>query len=778
MYKYISLLSIFFCLSSSAVDYFVAESGSDDNPGTKEQPFATIQFAVNKMEPGDICYIRNGVYREVVNLSGKAGLKGKALTIAAYNNEEVVLDGTVKIGSDWTLDKGKVYKTSIKEDITQLFVDGKLMTLARFPNALAFSDKVWHRTASRCQKSRESTNGHVIDNGGEGKSIAKTGASLKGCIALLNFGAHATGSRVVQKHSAGSAEFDYSPKLFKYKTTLNFFFEGGVGNSERAMLDTAQEWAYDESKKELYLWADNGENPGGRQIYGKKHTYLLIGDASTSHISIKGINFFAGAFSFKSSDNISFENCNFNYYAASKRALGILGPSRTAEFIGSANDFCKNIKIYNCEFKYSDGSALVGDYVERVLIDNNLFNFIDYACVNNDTGKKEGFQASISLRMSHTKNIVYRRNTLAVSGNAQGFAASRYVERAGKRFNPTRHTPETVNNIISEFNFHTACGLLHTDGSSLYMAHEAAVESVARYNWFIGNGQRDFRWDGNNKPLQGVHANFYRNVSLGTSIKKMSPSGGNGFRLKGSYHEVYNNTGLGRGGELNVASEKGGNAQTITKNNAATHFTDQPIPGTHSNNFAGSKKKKSLFAMLRDPGNWDFRPKKDAMELIDKGTPVKCTIKGSDVDVTSGFNGSAPDLGAYEYGDKIYWIPGRREKRASMPIPKDGGINVKLDADLMYLNALGEKSSTVYLGLTKDSLKPVQEIKAPHNIVNLSTKINLEYNKTYFWRVDSLLSDGKVSKGKVWTFTTAQITPLKTTSGSQGKVKKRTLKKN
>ena len=135
--------------------YYVATDGDDRNLGTSlGQPLASIQAAVDKMKPGDTCYIRGGTYREEIDLKGKAGAPGQPITLTRYQNEEVTLDGTVKIDGTWTLDEGNVYKATLDRDITQLFVDGKLMTLARFPNALAFSEEVWDRTGARCQKTR------------------------------------------------------------------------------------------------------------------------------------------------------------------------------------------------------------------------------------------------------------------------------------------------------------------------------------------------------------------------------------------------------------------------------------------------------------------------------------------------------------------------------------------------------------------------------------------------------------------------------------------------
>ena len=46
--------------------------------------------------------------------------------------------------------------------------------------------------------------------------------------------------------------------------------------------------------------------------------------------------------------------------------------------------------------------------------------------------------------------------------------------------------------------------------------------------------------------------------------------------------------------------------------------------------------------------------------------------------------GNAPDIGPYEYGDSIYWIPGFRTAYPSIPIPKNGAKNVSLEYGLAW----------------------------------------------------------------------------------------------
>jgi hypothetical protein len=53
--------------------YFVANNGNNANPGTKAQPFLTIQHGIDQLDAGDTLYIRGGVYYITAGLNVTAG---------------------------------------------------------------------------------------------------------------------------------------------------------------------------------------------------------------------------------------------------------------------------------------------------------------------------------------------------------------------------------------------------------------------------------------------------------------------------------------------------------------------------------------------------------------------------------------------------------------------------------------------------------------------------------------------------------------------------------
>lgn len=88
-----------------AAEYFVAPGGHDTNPGTLEQPFATIQRAQEAVVPGDTVQVRGGTYQmqeaQIAKRKGifayitsldQSGTQEKPITYRAYGEEKPVFD--------------------------------------------------------------------------------------------------------------------------------------------------------------------------------------------------------------------------------------------------------------------------------------------------------------------------------------------------------------------------------------------------------------------------------------------------------------------------------------------------------------------------------------------------------------------------------------------------------------------------------------------------------------------------------------------------------------
>jgi hypothetical protein len=96
--------------AAAATEVHVAPGGSDADPGTDAKPLATIQAAVNRLQPGDTLLIHGGTYRETVTFP-RSGIADKPITLRPYRDEKVVVSGCDPV-TGWTLhDAGrKIWK--------------------------------------------------------------------------------------------------------------------------------------------------------------------------------------------------------------------------------------------------------------------------------------------------------------------------------------------------------------------------------------------------------------------------------------------------------------------------------------------------------------------------------------------------------------------------------------------------------------------------------------------------------------------------------------------
>jgi len=113
MKKPVSLcMALIVCLTVSAKEYHVAKYGNDNNSGSEDAPFHTIQSAAEKAMPGDIITVHAGVYREWINppRGGESDLK--RIIYRASKGEKVEIKGSEIINS-WKQYRGTVWKATI-----------------------------------------------------------------------------------------------------------------------------------------------------------------------------------------------------------------------------------------------------------------------------------------------------------------------------------------------------------------------------------------------------------------------------------------------------------------------------------------------------------------------------------------------------------------------------------------------------------------------------------------------------------------------------------------
>ena len=612
-----------------ATNYFVAISyGDDTNDGLSiNDAFKTISKAASVMSSGDICYIRQGRYHETISIDNLDGTSGAPIIFTNYNNERVIMDGTIPIISTWTqVGSSNLWRTKLTQDIWQLFINWEEQVMARWPNAKFSDETIWDNDNYWAKGTIDDdenaySNGAIIDDpytnsAGTLISLNAEGFDLdetnKEAIAILNLGSFRTWSRIVTGHSGNTFNYAAVPN---WKTKHHYYYLEG----RKEFLDQDGEWWYDtyNNKDSLYYLAPSGVDPNKLDFRGKVQSYAFSVNAS-EYLQIKNLEFFATTVYFSNGDNCLVYGCNFMYPSCSKRMLRVVDtePEMTKFASGSVGS-----TIRKCAFRNTDGTALeMWGGVDTV--DNCYFNKIDYSVADNSS-------IMLTVRMNGTSNV-FRKNTI----HKTGASATIMIGNAG----------------LAEYNNIYDTGYLQSDGAMIQFMEEQQDGAICRYNWLHDTEKYGARFDhsGDADGTNGImHHNLAWNCESG------------GIMIKGNNHQVYNNTVLNSGSKNDIIVfqvNSSDHSNTVVKNNAADKIANHRVNdvevnfGTYTNNWNGYKESITLNSILEDTSNNNFSPSLGS-PLIDSGT----IISGITDQYTN--NGAAPDIGAYESGNSN-WTAG------------------------------------------------------------------------------------------------------------------------
>lgn len=344
--------------------YYVSADGNDANLGTFDQPFQTIQKAAQLAAPGETVYIRSGTYRENV-VPRNSGELNKPITFTSFANENVTISGTEMI-TGWTQHDGSIYKASMLTDLgqgkNQIFVNGEMMTEARWPN-------IPGNPASLTRADNAiADSGNVVSGTAGGTA---TGIYTDSDLAAANFADNvwqgakinflpgwnwSTQTGEVVSNQGGEVQFN-----FNWKTATAFNNEPYKPQAENAYylwgkyeaLDTAKEWYYDAPTDSLYLWSPNGDDPSNSTVEVKQRDYAFQ-VFNRSDIHLKNINIFGAAIQVVNSDRIIFDGIKSQYGTHTQVLDSPFGFSRPAVALADTT----NSQLKNSSIAYAAASGV------------------------------------------------------------------------------------------------------------------------------------------------------------------------------------------------------------------------------------------------------------------------------------------------------------------------------------------------------------------------------------------------------------------------------------
>lgn len=270
---------------------YVSNSGNDKNDGTFKHPVQHLETALSKasgyINNDVVVILRSGIYplQKTIEITPE-NFKVHSLTVSSYPNERVTITGSSKIKPIWQPYKGHIVKAKLSVDFVpdQLFINGKSLPMARYPN-FDSTARVYNGTAKDAiSESRVKT-----WQAPAGGYIHALHAGEWGSFDYLITGKD---DKDVLTYEGGWQNNRPSPMNKQYRFVENIFEE----------LDAPGEWFYNKLTQTLYLYPPVGVdlNKAVFTISGLTDLIHVIGskEKPLSNITIKGIDFTQTARSF------------------------------------------------------------------------------------------------------------------------------------------------------------------------------------------------------------------------------------------------------------------------------------------------------------------------------------------------------------------------------------------------------------------------------------------------------------------------------------------------
>ena len=391
-----------------------------------EADYTTIQECVNAAQPGQSCLVRKGRYHEVVTITNKTDI-----SIKGYGKERPIIDGTVELkprgaSQQWWQNHNGRCAAKIQVNtphIFQLFYDGKMMTNARWPNAL-WSDKSVFYNTNWAKSDETSTRGTMVDNGSAG--LATSGLNMTGAMAVLNIGSFNTFAKQVLWHEPNGNNFTYEDDFgsINFKPKQNQYFL----DSKLELLDNPGEWFYEKETQKLYFIPPNGgacpDRDSGK-LRGRTVTHSMV-IRTTKNLFLKNLDFFASNVeavgltkNVDEIDEINLDSINFFYPSSSKRMLQDDAVPQRTKLVAKMHG---SISVVNCTFFGAEGSALYY-WSKKSKIHNNMFAWNDWS---GHMGQKKNGGYGTVYSSPTSKNEEFIGNTLWYNGASAGYRSGKF----------------------------------------------------------------------------------------------------------------------------------------------------------------------------------------------------------------------------------------------------------------------------------------------------------------------------------------------------------------
>ena len=612
-------IAIFLTLAMTGCDdegYFISPQGSDNNPGTINRPFKTVQKCAEVVQAGETCWLREGIYRETIK-PAVSGTNKEPITFAAYKNETATISGTELI-ERWDVYRNSIFRTKVTLPISnysdtgflanQVFVNGEMMPEARFPNLDEKQDFLRPTLIGGGLKSEGGTVATIENSEIPTLSEGWVGAKVWSNEWYTTRTGTITGGTAEKLTAQMAASWD--------RGGFWLYFFGKL-----KLLDSPGEWFYQPDKQTLYLWSPDSKKP--RQVEVKQRNFAFdLRDRS--YIIVRNLNLFA------------------NTITTSDRSTGIVIDGIRAKYVShhmtlpplpeteQAPD--SDNALFLASHAHDTGIQLRGN---GNVLKNSV---IEWSSGNGVLLEGKNHQVTNNI-IANTNYMVSYAAPVRINGNGHKITHNT-ITRAGRdAMNIDWHTAgvdgrniEIAYNDISQF------GMLSTDLGAIYVCCHINLEGGSiHHNWIRDTKAFSKAWG-----TRGIYLDL---ESFNSTI----------------HHNVVWNLIWGRDNYNLLAGSPRGHERVFNNTFLGEVFTDGGSVDARNNIFAGSKSivadQQSNNLFMDTKFKFAKPPIEESKSLPDfslqPGSPAVdagVVIPG----ITKDFVGDAPDIGAYERGKPVW----------------------------------------------------------------------------------------------------------------------------
>lgn len=275
--------------------YYVSTTGSDENPGTEEAPFATVQKARDTIrqletlpEGGITVYLRGGEYYQDESITftpEDSGEVGKPIVYTSYPGEEAVITSGKEITNWEKADenlpytteeaKGHIYVADVEKGwrFHDLYIDGERQQVSRQVNSDSFKNWIKIDTSinDNVNPQFDSEKGHKIYFGDNSLEGLPDNGDIEINLMAVGFWNALPVLRDFDYEENSAYMNSYNPLYF----VDGSIFDNGAGTynimNAYKFIDEAGEWCVDSENGKVYLWPKDEDLESQKVIVPKAY---------------------------------------------------------------------------------------------------------------------------------------------------------------------------------------------------------------------------------------------------------------------------------------------------------------------------------------------------------------------------------------------------------------------------------------------------------------------------------------------------------------------------